>query len=143
MPKFCHNCGKEAQPLWKACPYCETSFASLSSKPATHVERQAAPEVSVAVVDRDYGDDSYIDRANSLSEILRGRRIGGLAVEISKPAEIKETVGSVHAQATSATPEVIIRPAPYANVDGEAFKRDFMKEAGTRGPGLKDSDNIA
>jgi hypothetical protein len=142
MPKFCHNCGKEAQPLWKACPYCETSFASLSSKPAALVEKQD-DIATVIAVDRGYGDDSYIDRANSLSEILRGRRIRGFEFEVNRPAPVKETVGSVHAQATNAPVEIFARPAPYANVDGEAFLKDFQKEAGTRGPGIKDSDNIA
>lgn len=138
MPKFCHNCGKEAQPLWKACPYCETSFSSLTNRPPIApppAKQQESITTPFAFVDRDdEGGDSYIDKAQSLSDILRGKRLHALDVEIRKDQPIKETIGSVHSQATKDTPDVVVRPTPYAGIDSEAFLKEFQKEAGTRGP---------
>jgi hypothetical protein len=134
MPKFCHNCGKEAQPAWKACPYCETSFASLSSKPPVHTPQQPAPQVSVTHVDRGDDDDSYLDRATSLAELLRGARPRDiLSAEIIKDRPVVETIGTVAAQPAPNVPDTFVRPAPYQNVDSQKFLEEFRKEAGTRG----------
>lgn len=137
MPKFCHNCGKEAQPTWKACPHCETSFSSLTNRPASNTY-SPPPQQQANPFQRAYSDDDgdgYIDKANSLAEILRGKQVGALAVEIVKEQSVKETIGSVASQGSNIKEaEVISRPAPYANIDGEAFLKEFQKEAGTRGP---------
>lgn len=133
MPKFCHNCGKEAQPMWKACPYCETSFASLSSKPPVHSPQPVQHQhVNIAHVDRSSDDDSYIDNASSLSEILRGQRIGELAIEIVKDRYVSETIGTLVSQGP-VNQDPLVRPAPYQNVDSKKFLEEFRKEAGTRG----------
>jgi hypothetical protein len=117
--------------MWKACPFCETSFASLSSKPPVHAP-QTPHQSSIAHVDRDADDDSYLDTAGSLSEILRGRRLAGLSVEIVKDRALVETIGNVAGQG-GGNQDSFIRPAPYQNVDSEKFMSEFRKEAGTRG----------
>lgn len=134
MQKFCHNCGKQMQSGWKVCPFCETSLSSLSARPP----EPSTPQANTIIpghVDRENDDDSYLDRANNLSEILRGKRIGGLSVEIVKDRPLGETLGSVAAQGPlTANSENIQRVGPYAQVDEKTFLEEFRKEAGTSQP---------
>jgi hypothetical protein len=91
---FCHNCGKPAQADWKACPFCQTSLASLSSTPPP-VPQQLPSAIRPAgfapfsVASDDDDPDAYIDRLTHLNI-----RQTALQVEIVKDRQNLETVGN-------------------------------------------------
>lgn len=136
--KFCHNCGKKAEALWKACPYCETSFASLTERPKEHFEpeppqrqhfqRPQQPtynqqEPTFATINDDDGDTNYLDRISHYQPPM-----DALQVEISKPVKPGETFGTI---ATSPFVNVIDSPrTPPPSVSQEEFLRQFQNEAG-------------
>lgn len=131
MPtNFCHNCGKPAQADWKGCPYCQTSFASLSEKPP--VQQQVKPNrpihrpapATVGFVNADDEDTDYLDTVAHYQP-----SIDALQVEIQKPRfSNAETIGQL---ATSPIANVsdVPRNAPPTLSPEEAL-RQFQQEAG-------------
>lgn len=126
-PKFCHNCGKQAAPGWKACPFCETSFASLSEKPKVHTREEQSREATVVAARRggdDDDDDNYLDHERHYQP-----KIEALAVEIQKPRQ--SNVESIKDLATNPFSNVSTeaRVAPPTLSPEEAI-RQFQQEAG-------------
>ncbi len=122
-PKFCHNCGKPASSGWKACPFCETSFASLSEKPKQYPKAQ---EPTIALVGRneDGDDDDYLDHQEHFTP-----KIQSLAVEIERPRQSNKE--SIQDLATNPFSSVSTDPriAPPSISPEEAI-RQFQQEAG-------------
>lgn len=128
MPtNFCHHCGKPAKSDWKACPYCETSFASLNERPKQHLPPQQHKnndEPTFAVVGHeDDSDTNYLDRVSHYKP-----SIDALQIEIQKPNFQKETFGTL---ATSPFVQVIDSPrTPPPQLSQEEFFKQFQNEAG-------------
>lgn len=132
MPnKFCHECGKPAQPTWKACPYCTTSFASLSevpknqtvARPNQPIMRPGNPTVA-AVRDGEDDDTMYLDTVAHFQP-----NISALEVEIPKPrfsnVESLAQIATNPFSMVSDTPRI----AP-PTISAEEALQQFKNEAG-------------
>jgi uncharacterized Zn finger protein (UPF0148 family) len=130
-PKFCHNCGKPAAAGWVACPFCETSFASLSEIPKSQKispkipQRPSHQQATVARVGaEDDEDDNYLDHQEHFIP-----QIEALAVEIQRPRI--NNIESIQQLATNpfSTVSTENRIAPPI-VSAEETLKQFQQEAG-------------
>lgn len=121
MPNFCHNCGKQMQHGWKACPFCETSLSSLTATPKP---QQAAPPqntfIPVAVGEED-DEASYLDRITHLDI-----RMNRLELDIQVPKPMGETLGTAMANPLPFNKNEVREPV---KADQKQVLEDFKKEA--------------
>lgn len=136
-PKFCHNCGKPASAGWKACPFCETSFASLSEVPKSQkiapLQRIQPQQPTVTLVGRDEDgeDDMYLDHQDHYRP-----QIEALAVEVTVPRDNgKDTIGNL-ATNPFANVSTEIRTPPQSLTAEQAIQQ-FAQEAGKPAERLK------
>lgn len=122
--KFCHNCGKQTQPDWKACPYCQTSLGSLSATPPKPTPVPAAAGFTPFAAQADDDDDEYVDKLTHLNI-----RQTSLHVDIVKDRPIGETIGAAMAQGAHIPPNA--ENYKRDGVDPAKALEEYKREAGT------------
>lgn len=126
--QYCHNCGKQLIIGSRFCSGCGTNLTSLAHTPETSRPKQARANLIRPAIKDDDDPESYLDELDHLTV-----NISALDVEIIKPKQIGETIGSIAMEgAQGISSNIEARPIP-PSTDKKTFLEEFRKEAGTRG----------
>jgi hypothetical protein len=123
------------EPIWRTCPFCSTSLASLNESPKNHrTHNNSHQEATIVAVGEDDEDSNYLDHINKFTP-----RIDGLLVEFQKP-QLKESLSNLINNPMAPPPPIIPNPnVPQRSK--EEILREFKQEAGTPAQRLNNEVN--